>query len=394
MVLRLFTPPKKQSYFLFGARGTGKTSLLEKNYSLIPTPPSNTLYIDLLDPDQEELFSLSPNKLKEMIAEKKGTFKKVIIDEVQKVPKLLDVVHSSIEKNKEIQFILTGSSARKLKSGGANLLAGRAASFSLHPFTYLEAPNKNNLIELMSWGSLPKIYEFDSDQEKLRFLKSYVQTYLKQEIQLEQLVKDIVSFREFLELAAQTSGEIINYANISKRSGVDEKTVSRYFEILQDTLVGFMLEPHNESIREKQSQKPKFYLFDLGITRQMDHMINSKLVFGSTYFGKLFEQLVICECFRLNDYFEKDFRFSYLRTQDGAEIDLIVTKSKNKKILIEIKSTDNVIQDDYRHLISLGKDLSHLEKWVLCNEARARKTDEGVRILPWQQGLSELFESV
>lgn len=391
MVERLFRPPSKQSFLLFGARGTGKTTLLEKHYSLLPQPPKNVLFIDLLDPDQEDIFSLNPNRLKEIISEKKGVVNKVIVDEIQKAPRLLDVVHSCIEKNKEIQFILTGSSARKLKSGGANLLAGRAASFNMHPFTFLELPNRNNLIEIMTWGALPKLFEFEAIVEKQRFLRSYVQTYLKQEIQLEHLVKDIVSFREFLDLAAQANGEVINYANIANRSGIDEKTVARYFDILIDTLVGHRLEPFKESVRERQSQKPKFYLFDLGVTRQMNHMLDAKLIPGSSEYGKLFEQMIICECIRLNDYFEKDFQFSYLRSKDGAEIDLIVKKPRNKKLLIEIKSSNQIVPADYRHLLSLGKDIPHSEKWVISTEKTARKTDDGVRILPWQYALKELF---
>lgn len=392
MVRRLFSPPKQQSYFLFGPRGTGKTTLLENHYALLPSPTPEILYIDLLDPDQEEVYLRRPNTLKDILNEKAGQLSTVIIDEVQKVPKLLDVVHYLIEKHKKIQFILTGSSARKLKHGGANLLAGRAASFNLHPFTFLELPDFKNEVELLSWGSLPKIFEFTTTTEKQRFLKSYVQTYLKQEIQLEQLVKNIISFREFLDFSAQANGDIINYANIANKSGVDEKTISRYFEILIDTLVGFFLEPFSESIRQKQSQKPKFYLFDVGIARQMNHTLSADVVTGSSEYGKLFEQLIVCECFRLNDYKEKDYKFSYLRTADGAEIDLIVNKTKTQKVLIEIKSTNRVTADDYKHLLSLGQDIKHTEKWVLCTEQTSRKTTEGVRILPWREGLKELFD--
>ncbi len=152
-----------------------------------------------------------------------------------------------------------------------------------------------------------------------------------------------------------------------------------------------ILEPFDESVRARQSQKPKFYLFDTGIYRYLAQHTGNRLVKGSSEYGKIFEQFIICECFRLNDYFERDFRFYYLRTKDGAEIDLIIKKNAHTKILVEIKSKETVIDSDATHLISLGKDISHKEKWILCNEKSARKTKEGVRILPWRQGLAELF---
>jgi len=392
MVDRILKLTKTRSFFLFGARGTGKTTLLRQTFGELADPSKQTIAIDLLDPDQEEVFSRSPARLRDLVAENKDSIQRVIIDEVQKCPKLLDVVHQLTEQKKNIQFVMTGSSARKLKHGGANLLAGRAVSFHLHPFTHLEAPNGDNLLELLSWGSLPKLFEMESDLEKRRFLRAYVQVYLKQEIQLEQLVRDIVSFREFLDLAGQCNGEIINFSNIASRSGVDEKTVARYFEILVDTLVGFFLEPFDESVRARQSLKPKFYLFDLGVTRHIQQGLNSTLVPGSAEYGKAFEHFIICECFRLNDYLERDYKFSYLRTKDGVEIDLVVRLSPKKKILIEIKSTDRVIDADLKSLKSIGKDLAHKEAWVLCNETLARQTVEGIRILPWRQGLKELFE--
>lgn len=393
MVKRVLKPSKTQSYFLFGARGTGKTSLLEKIFKLEPAPKKNILYINLLDPDQEDIFLKKPNRLKDLLKENIQNLEYVIVDEIQKVPKLLDVIHFCIEKNKKIKFIMTGSSARKLKHGGANLLGGRAISHYLFPFTFLEAPNANNLTEFLQWGGLPKHYEYVEQIEKVRFLKSYVQTYLKQEVQLEQLVRNIVSFREFLDLAASSNTEIINYSNISKNSGVDEKTIARFYEILVDTLIGFFLEPYDKSVRQRQMQKPKFYLFDTGICRQLTQMSDSKLVPGSSEFGKLFEQLIICECFRLNEYFEKNYKFYYLRTKDGAEIDLIVQKPKNKIILIEIKSTSKVIDSDERHLINLGAEIKHQEKWIICTEIVARKTKNDIRVLPWQAALKELFVS-
>lgn len=387
---RLLKPPKKNSYFLFGARGTGKSTLLNSLYQVQSRNHPETLYIDLLDPFQEEDFQKNPSLLKERISDNKQ-LKRVIIDEIQKIPKLLDVVHQLIEKHKNIQFIMTGSSARKLKRDGANLLGGRAFSLRLHPFTFLEAPNTKNLLEMLSWGTLPKIYEYEDDSDRLRFLRTYTQTYLKEEIQLEQLSRNIQRFRQFLEFSAQTNTEIINYSNIAQQSGLDEKTIANYFEILSDTMIGHFLEPFNESVRKRQSQKPKFYLFDVGIYRYLTQQANIKLTIGSSEYGKVFEQFIVCECFRLNDYYEKDYRFFFLRTKDGAEIDLIVKLNTHSKILIEIKSTNHVIDKDFFHLNNLAQDIKHKEKWIICNEPHARKTEDGVRILPWRQALNELF---
>jgi predicted AAA+ superfamily ATPase len=390
-IKRIFNAPKKNSYFLFGARGTGKSTLLDTLYKVESILSKEVLYINLLDPSLEEEYQKNPNLLKEKINENPH-YKKVILDEIQKLPALLDVIHFLIEKNKNIQFIMTGSSARKLKRGGANLLGGRAFSLRLHPFTFLEAPNSENLIDLLSWGSLPKIYEYNNTEDKIRFLRTYTQTYLKEEIQLEQIVRNIHRFRQFLELSAQCNGEILNYLNIANQSGLDEKTIARYFEIMVDTMVGFFLEPYDESVRVRQSQKPKFYLFDTGVYRHLAQLTSNKLISGSSEFGKVFEQFIICECMRLNDYFEKDFRFYYLRTKDGVEIDLIVKKNSNTRILIEIKSTDHTTQGDLTHLLNLSEDIKHKEKWIICNEKTPRKTDSGIRILPWRQGLKELFD--
>lgn len=391
MIRRIFNLPKSNSFFLFGARGTGKTTLLNEQFDLVPTVPNDTLLIDLLNPDQEESYGRNPRLLFEQISADPNRFNRVIIDEVQKLPTLLDVVHTCIEKWKKIQFILTGSSARKLKHGGANLLGGRVFSFNLYPLTSFEAPNSDNVIELLSWGTLPKVYEYSDVKDKRRFLKAYTQTYLREEIQLEHIVRDIIPFREFLDLAAQSSGEIINFRNISLKSGVDERTIARYFEILVDTLIGYFLEPFNESVRVRQSQKPKFFLFDTGIQRHLTQMSDVQLKEGASEFGKLFEQWIICECIRLNEYFEKDFKFYFLRTKDGAEIDLIVQKPGKKRILIEIKSTSRVEVNHMSHLIAFSEDIDHEEKWVICNEKTERLTETGIRILPWRVGLERLF---
>lgn len=389
MFKRLFKPPKNYSYFIFGARGTGKTTFIKNYYQ---TNSSEVIYIDLLDLDEEENFQRQPFRLKELIKAKEKSLKIIIIDEIQKVPALLDVVHQSIEAYKHIQFILLGSSARKLRHGAANLLAGRAFSYNFYTLSFLELPDTCKISELLAFGTLPKIFDFDDDNLKFQFLKTYSQTYLKQEIQIEQLVKDIVSFREFLDLAAQTSGEIVNFKNIENKSRVSEKTIARYFEILEDTLIGFYLEPFDESVRVRQSRKPKFYLFDTGITRYLNQRAKTKLIEGSSEFGNLFEQFIISECKKLNDYYEKDYKFYYLRTKDGAEIDLIVKKPGNIKILIEIKSGKSIESNKLKNLKNLSLDIEHKDKWVICQEKVERVTEAGIRILPWKIAFKELFE--
>ncbi len=380
MVSRILPFPK-QSFFLFGPRGVGKTTYLENQIT------KKTLYIDLLDADSEESYSRSPDLLFQIISEDPKKYSVVIIDEIQKIPKLLDIVHKSIFKYKHIQFILTGSSARKLKRGLANLLAGRAFSIYLHPFCYLEL-EKKELVDLLSWGGLPQIYSYDNDKDKIRYLKTYTQTYLKEEIQVEQLVRNMTTFRQFLDFATQMNGEITNFSNIAKKSAVDETTISRYFEILVDTMVGFYLEPFEQSVRKRQAQKPKFYLFDTGVVRSLNQSASSKLIIGSSEYGKLFEQFIICEIRKLNDYFETDYRFFYLRTKDNVEVDLIIQKRPNQFLYIEIKSTNQVLDEDLKSLNSLAGEN---ERWIICTEKAARKHMTGVRVLPWKVALRELF---
>ena len=259
-IARQISLSEKNSFFLFGARGTGKTTLLRELPFL-----KNALYIDLLDADQEEQYSLRPGLLTEQ-AEAMNDGEWIIIDEIQKAPKLLDHVHIILTK-KDILFALTGSSGRKLKRGGANLLAGRAFSFSLFPFTAQELSDSFNIEEALKWGTLPKISSYDSDTDKSRFLRTYTQTYLKEEILIEQLIRNLTPFRLFLSIAAQMNTQIINFSNIARDTGVDHKTVQNYYQILVDTNLGFFLEAYNRSVRKVQKQSPKFYLFDMGVKR-------------------------------------------------------------------------------------------------------------------------------
>src|SRR3989338_353426 len=393
MYHRLCNPSKSYSFFLFGARATGKSTLLKQSIRDIQ---KYSLWIDLLEPELEQSLSVNPSKLLEMIDAQGASLKFVVIDEIQKVPKLLDVVHSILaslsETNRKLCFALTGSSARKLKRGQANLLAGRAFQFKLYPLTFLELDKDFNLDHALQWGSLPTLFQFKNEQDKIRYLQAYIQIYIKEEISIEQIVRKIQPFRAFLEIAAQSNGEIINFSKLARQANIDPKNVERYFEILNDTLLGFYLEPYSRSIRKRQSQHPKFYFFDSGVVRTLTQQLDVKLKPHTYAYGKAFEHLVVLETVRLNDYLEKNFKLSYLRTKNGLEIDLILEKG-SKTFIVEIKSSDKIISDDLNSLEILAKDFPEAKKYVLCLEKKARLID-GIKILHWQTGLCEIFNIV
>lgn len=387
MYKRIANPLLLNSFFLFGSRGTGKTSLLRELFE-----NKRTIWIDLLNSGDEELYQVNPRALADSIDGAREKPEWVVIDEVQRAPKLLDVVHSVIEapwnKNKSLKFALTGSSARKLKSGAANLLAGRAYTYNLYPLTHLELGDEFQLTDALSWGTLPSIWNSTFEEERKAYLKSYTATYVKEEIAQEQLVRNLTPFRKFLPIASQCSGTILNYNTIAKELGVDWTTVRNYFTILEDTLIGFMLPAFSRSLRKQQLSSPKFYLFDIGVKRALDNNLNVPPT-TSQAIGPLFEHFIICEAIRLNEYFQKDFTFSYLATQGGAEIDLIVERPGEKTAFVEIKSTDHVRDDHVRHLRELAKVHGDAEALCFSREPRARQNGE-VLIVPWKEGFERL----
>ncbi|MCC6272404.1 MAG: ATP-binding protein [Deltaproteobacteria bacterium] len=385
---RLIKPIENRSFFLFGARGTGKSTWLHKAFEARPH-----LYIDLLDLDQEERLAKNPAALSTEIDGMKDPDAWVLIDEIQKLPKLLDTVHRYIEKDPPVRFALTGSSTRKLKRGAANLLAGRAFLQYLFPLTFLELKEDFELSQAISWGTLPEIFQLNSDQDKTRYLRTYAQTYLKEEIVAEQVIRKLDPFRHFLEIAAQQNGEILNYSNIARDIGVDTITVQSYFQILEDTLVGYFLHPYHESIRKRQRSNPKFYFFDLGVKRSLENMLTVELRENTYAYSKAFEHLVILEAMRLNAYFERDYRFSYLRTKDHAEIDLIVERPGAPLALVEIKSGTQADERDIKTLAALLKDMKQpAEAYCLSRDPTPKRIGE-IRLLPWQEGLREILRA-
>jgi predicted AAA+ superfamily ATPase len=238
-------------------------------------------------------------------------------------------------------------------------------------------------------GTLPGLLRFTTDDERKAFLRAYALTYLKEEVWAEHLIRKLDPFRRFLGVAAQCNGEIVNYSNLARDVGSDHKTVCSYFEILEDTLLGFHLEPYHASVRKRQRQAPKFFLFDTGVARALSGTLNVDLVPGTYAFGKAFEHFVLLEIVRLSDYLCSDFRFSYLRTKDGAEIDLIVERPGRPTALVEIKSTDRVDERDTRELSRFLPDFPGAEAFCLSRD-KARKRMGNVLAVPWREGLKEI----
>lgn len=388
MVKRYLKALKSDSFFIFGARGVGKSTYIIDQF----LQKQSSYKINLLDYDSEEKYSKDPQTLEREIEAFSKKIEWIFIDEIQKVPKLLDIVHKLIESKKQ-KFILTGSSARKLKRDGANLLAGRAFLNFLFPLTWSELDTDISLDFLLSWGSLPKVVFSTSDEQRKAFLKTYVQVYLKEEVRSEQLVRDLDPFRDFLEVAAQMNGKIINYSRIAKEIGVSDKSIHSYFQILQDTHIGFYLTAFHRSIRKSQKLHPKFYFFDVGVKRQLDRSIDSKLIPSTVAYGDAFEHFLILEIYRLASYYQKNWTFSYFQTKEGLEIDLIISLNRRQEILIEIKSTSKIIVSDFKYLDQISSDFNAEKVYVFSNDKTNQKLGS-VYFMHWELGLKELFKNI
>jgi len=377
----------KHSFFLFGPRGTGKSTLLRQRFN-----QKKCLWLDLLDTHVEDQFFRNPSDLYAIVKALPKETVYIIIDEIQKVPRLLDEVHRLIEETDKI-FILTGSSARKLKHGGANLLAGRAFVYHLYSLSCFELKDQFDLEKALHWGTLPKIFSLEENTQKNEFLRSYADTYLKEEIWNEQVIRKLQPFRRFLEVAAQCNGKIVNYANIARDVGVDDKTIKEYFFILEDTMIGFFLEPFHNSFRKRLVEKPKFYFFDLGVVRSLSRRLSVPLTPKTAAYGEAFEHFILLEFIRLGSYFQPDYRFSFIRTAGDVEVDLVIERPGKKLLCIEIKSSDTVNDRDISAFIKITKDIENCEAIVLSQDRFMKKFDH-VTCYPWKQGIEEYFPEI
>lgn len=384
MLSRLCKPLISNSFLLFGARGTGKSTLTKSLLS-----PFNPLIVNLLESAQIEsaLFALPELEARIEAAAKDGRW--IFIDEVQKAPRLLDIAQRLIDE-KRARFAISGSSARKLRRGGGNLLAGRAYSFQLFPLTSIELGDRFDLDTHLAFGGLPTIWNSTDPRERTLYLRSYVTTYLKEEISEEQIVRKIEPFSRFLQVAAQSSGAIINYSKIARDVGVSDQTVKTYFQIIEDTLLGMVLPPYHRSIRKAQGQSPKFYLFDTGVIRTLNRQIERPLSDETYNYGSLFEHFVIHEITRRANYAERDWAFSFIRTADDQEIDLVIDRPGMKTLVVEIKSTKAVRAEHTEVVARLGKDIPDSEIVLLSRDTEPKQYGS-VRCMHWSAGVAYMF---
>jgi predicted AAA+ superfamily ATPase len=376
---RLLSIENHGSLFLFGARGVGKSTLLRNQLQRTAFASINLL-------SDAEFYSLSqrPESLRERLS-KAPAGSLVIIDEVQRIPALLNIVHLMIEEH-GLKFILTGSSSRKLRRGNANLLAGRADLYELYPLTHTELAGAFELSSALNWGTLPSLITRTTDQSKIDYLQSYVDTYLKEEIVAEQLVRNLPPFRRFLDVAAQMNGKIINFSAIAREIGTTPDTVKQYFSILEETHIGYCLPAYHSSVRKQIIQAPKFYFFDCGVPRAILRTNEGSLREGTSAYGDTFEQFIFLELLRLSSYTRNRAKFFYLKTKDGAEIDIIIDLPNRPLTLVEVKSSQNVHPEDLSGFAKLGADFPNAAMFCLCRDP-VEKEIRGVRVMPWQQGV-------
>ncbi|MBR5778137.1 MAG: ATP-binding protein [Bacteroidales bacterium] len=362
----------EDSVFFFGARQTGKTTLLKQ---LFP----NVRYYDLLKSDEYERLSRRPHLFREELQDcPEGEL--IIVDEIQKLPGLLNEVHW-LMTNCNLKFILTGSSARKLRRGGFNLLGGRALVNNLYPLVSSELEDFD-LDRAINNGMIPRHYLVENASKRI---SGYVGLYLKTEIVEEALVRNLSSFNRFLEVAALTSGEMLVYTNVANDCGVSSATVKSYFDILIDTLFGYVVPAYTKVVKRKLIQAPKFYLFDVGVTNFLLHRNNLKQ--GSPEYGHAFEQFVVLEIWAYLGYHGLENSISYWRTASGVEIDVVLGDAK---VGLEIKSSTEVNSKHLKGLKSFGEDYPEARLIVVSLDKNRRRSDN-IEIIPIREFLDDLW---
>ena len=363
---------ENESIFLWGARQTGKSTLLQLHFP-------NTRYIDLLKSDEFERYNRRASLLREELSLLQEN-ELIIIDEIQKIPELLDEVQW-LMTNKNHRFILSGSSARKLRRSGVNLLGGRAIRKHLYPFVSAEIPDFD-LIKACNNGMMPRHYLVDDAGKRIH---AYVGDYLQQEIKAEALTRNLKTFSRFMEIAALSNGEVVNYNNIASECGVSAPTVKEYFSILEETLIGYTIPAFTKNVKRRVIQSPKFYYFDVGIVNFL--LRRRSLLPGSAEFGHAFEHLIMQELIAYIGYSESQHSLSYWRTTSGYEVDAVIG---NANIAIEIKSTEEVHSHHTRGLKAFSEEFPNSRLIIVSMDKYPRKMNE-IDVIPARNFLKMLW---
>ncbi len=374
-----------RSFFLFGPRQTGKSTWLK---ALALTPGWT---VNLLMNDTYFRYVRDPAQFGREAREKiKHGVSWIIVDEIQRVPDLLNEVHNLLESS-DVRFVLSGSSARKLKRSGGNMLGGRALLRHMHPFTVREieqhgGENCFDLEHALVWGTLPPLHGLNN-KDAADTLRAYVQVYLREEIQLEALVRNLGGFTRFLDVTAAYCGEIVNFTSLGKEAGLPTRTVQSYFEVLEDTLIALRLPAWRKSPTKRLLSHPKMYLFDNGVTNALCHRLHSRV--DPTLKGRLFEQFMVQETNRRLDYSGRDYALYYWRTNHGAEVDLLIELDGSLHRAIEFKSTAAIGRGDLSGLSSFHEDNPEVECFVVCLAPEPFSLDF-VHVIPWRDYLAAL----
>jgi predicted AAA+ superfamily ATPase len=382
-ILNLRPTLKRKSLFLLGPRQTGKSTYLKREFP-------EALYINLLRNSEFQSYSRDPGKLQEAARyyADKNRERVIIIDEVQKLPKLLDEVHDLIENDKSLRFILTGSSARSLKRGGANLLGGRATQFHFYPLCYPELGDAgiSKWKERILNGALPSIVD---STEPWADLQDYVGLYLREEVIAEGLIKSENAFIRFLDFAALCNTEQLNFTSLGSDAQLPPSTVRSYFEILHDTLIGHTLPAFLATKKRKAVSTAKFYFFDCGIVNAL--LGRKDVAPGTPEYGKMLEQALLIEIRAYMDYRKVDKKLEYWRSTSQFEVDFLVYSNLRDIVAIEVKGSTNPSTKDFKGLKALNEEFKLSKKIVVCLAETPRKTEEGIEILPLEVFLNRLW---
>lgn len=374
MYPRLLKPPQNKSFFLFGPRGTGKTTWVKKSFP-------QALYLDLLEAELFNDFLANPQRLENYVPQGFSDF--VIIDEIQRVPELLNEVHRLIEKY-HYKFILTGSSPRKIKrSKGPNLLAGRALTYFFHPLTAVELGPDFRLEHSLKFGQLPAVYR---EENPKKYLESYVQTYLEEEIQQEGLTRSLSAFSRFMEVASFSQGNILNASAVAREAAIERKVVENYFTILEDLLIGYRLFPFTKRAKRRLVAHPKFYFFDVGVYRTVRP--TGPLDLPEMIDGAALESLFFQELLATNHNLDLGYHLYYYRTATGTEVDFVAYGERGI-CAFEIKRTAKVTSQMLRGLKQFLKEYP-LAKVFFIYGGKRKMRDGAVEIIPLGQALKNL----